>query len=173
MKVQRALRIGLVLAFVQAVLVGGFLAVESCRMEAPASFAWESLDEPAPDLELVRDGVPVPASAGAGPVLVHFWATWCGPCQTELPSLLAAASEEDVPLLALTDEPWSTVSAWFEGSVPTAIVRDPTGGAAALWQVSGLPDTFVLDRGRLTARMGGPRDWDSPDARRFLKELRP
>lgn len=158
-----------VLLCVQLALVGVYLWVERSRApEGP--FRWERLDEAAPALVVERDGAEV--GRPAEPHLVHFWATWCGPCRTELPLLLEAAEAEGVPLLAVTDEPWPVVARFFDGQVPAAIVRDPTGIAAGAWQVSGLPDTFVVRDGRVVARMGGPRDWHTTEARAFLRELR-
>lgn len=58
------------------------------------------------------------------------------------------------------------------GAVPIYVVRDTTGGAAAAWRVSGLPDTFVVRDGRVVGRMGGPREWGTAEARGFLRELR-
>jgi thiol-disulfide isomerase/thioredoxin len=166
MKISRTI---VVLVGVQITLIGLYLAVES-RRRAPTPFAVEGLDEPAPMLSLERDGHGVVQPSE--PHLVHFWATWCGPCQEELPALLAAAESEDAPLVAVTDEPWPVVERYFGDSVPMAIVRDPTGEAAGDWRVSGLPDTFVVRSGRVVGRMGGPRDWRAPEARAFLRELR-
>ena len=154
------------LAALQLLLAGGYWAVEASRSNAPA-FHFEPLNEAAPALSVVqRDGaVPTPETRH----VVHFWATWCAPCVEELPSLLAAAEAERVPLLAVTDEPWPVVDAWFGGTVPAAVVHDPSGTASRAWEVSGLPDTFVVQSGRITARVGGPRDWSTPAARRFLR----
>lgn len=162
-------RVLAVLVGVQVALAALYLVVESRRSE-PTPFAVEALDEPTPSLSLERDGRPTVQPSEAH--LVHFWATWCGPCQEELPALLATAEAEGTPLVAVTDEPWPVVERYFGGSVPAGVVRDPTGEAAARWRVSGLPDTFVVDNGRVVGRMGGPRDWRTQEARAFLRELR-
>lgn len=155
------------LVILQLVLVVTWRWVESSRVEE-VPLAWEALDAPAPALVVERfDGArAVPEAAH----LVHFWATWCGPCLEELPGLLEACEAEGVALLAVTDEPWPVIEAWFHGEIPAAIARDTGGRALGDWQVSGLPDTFLVEDGRLIARMGGPRDWSSRSARRFLRE---
>lgn len=164
----RTLRALLALGALQALLIGGYLLLDRGHEEPPA-FLVEPLDEPAPALAVQRAGAPQPIPAD--PHLVHFWATWCAPCIEELPGLLAASEAEGVPLVAVTDESWPVVEAWFDGTVPAGVVRDPTGEAASRWRVSGLPDTFVVSEGRLVGRIGGPRDWSSPPARRFLREV--
>jgi len=145
-----------------------FVWVERGRRSRPA-FHWERLDEPVPALIVEHDGESV--TPPLRPYVVHFWATWCVPCRTELPGLVAAARAEGVVLLAVTDEPWPVVERYFDGNVPTAVMRDPTGDAARAWGVSGLPDTLVVRRGRVVARMGGPRDWATPDAGAFLDTI--
>lgn len=166
----RGVRALLALAALQGALVVIYLLVERGRGD-PTPFAVEDLDKFAPALVVERAGETHPAPEG--PHLVHFWATWCAPCVEELPGLLAATQAEGVPLLAVTDEPWPVVEAWFGGEVPPGVVRDPSGEAAATWRISGLPETFVVAEGRLVGRMGGPRDWSTPSARRFLREVMP
>lgn len=167
MKVLRAL---VVLGIVQAGLILGYLGIDALRTGPEAPFTWERLDAPAHTLVVER--ADAPAAVPKDLVLVHFWATWCAPCEAELPALLEAAEASGVPLLAVTDEPWPVVVRHFGGDVPEGIVRDPTGEAAAAWRVSGLPDTFVVRDDRVIGRMGGPRDWASSGARRFLAEAR-
>ncbi|MCP4805116.1 MAG: TlpA family protein disulfide reductase [Proteobacteria bacterium] len=159
----------LTLVVLQGLLLAAWWGVERLRAE-DAQFQWAGVDEAAPALQVTHADQPVQVPEGTH--LVHFWATWCPPCQEELPGLLVAAEEEGVPLLAVTDEPWPKVEAWFGGEVPAFVVRDPSGQAADRWGVSALPDTFVVTEGRLSAHISGPRSWDSTQAHDFLRGLR-
>jgi thiol-disulfide isomerase/thioredoxin len=154
------------LVALQLALVGVYIGVEAMRTDE-APFRAERLDEPAPALPWAR-----PDGRGELPdglVVVHFWATWCVPCRTELPSLLEAARAEGVPLLAVSDEPWPEIARFVGAPVPAPIVRDPKGDAARRWRVSGLPDTFVVRKGRVVARIGGALDWSTRSARQLLR----
>ena len=158
------------LVVVQALLVVGYLFVERARAPRPP-FAVERLDEQAPQLQVeFRDGTVALAASRDRVVLVHFWATWCAPCREELPGLIEAARKAELPLLAVTDEPWETVTPYFDGAVPAEVVRDPSGEGAGRFSVSGLPETFVVRDGRVIARTGGARDWQG--AGDFLGAIR-
>ncbi len=113
------------------------------------------LGGPAPDFSSQRlDGTTVRLGQYRGkPVLLNFWATWCGPCQDEMP-LIQRASDRYSPMgltvLAVnyqqTDHKSMTdflkkVDARF------AALYDPNGRIASAYGVTiGLPVSVFIDR---------------------------
>lgn len=84
-------------------------------------------------------------------VLVNFWATWCGPCRLEMPSLQARAeryADEGFVVLAVDDdEPEDVVRAFGDElglSIP--LLLDPGGKVQALYRVRGYPSSVFIDR---------------------------
>lgn len=83
------------------------------------------------------------------PVMINFWATWCGPCRIEMPEIIEAAHEtpELVVLAVNVQEDLSLIESFaqdFEMDVP--IVRDEGGDIQNLYQVRGMPTTYFVDR---------------------------
>lgn len=108
---------------------------------------------------------------GGGPVLLHFWATWCVPCRRELPTLIEAAREHGVRVVAISlDADWRAIRAFVgEGPLPPMIVREPAGTLARTLGVRALPDSYVIDaEGRATRRIAGALDWSTPQHRAWL-----
>ncbi|MCC6898733.1 MAG: TlpA family protein disulfide reductase [Polyangiaceae bacterium] len=170
------------LAGVQLALWLAYRAVERRRAgePGPASFSYQALSgrAPAGEAPLERpDGSSTRLQDHEGDsVIVHFWATWCAPCRTELPTLLELAREPPgrrrvVVVLVSVDESWATVRHYFGDSVPVEVVRDATGALQSAYGVTTLPDTYVLERGSFVARMQGPRDWRSAAARSGVEKL--
>ena len=117
----------------------------------------------APDFALAgMDGNPIHLSELRGqPVIVNFWASWCGPCVEEFPLLREAAERHAADGLVvvgiLYQDRSSAARGFMErngGTWPTA--QDPEGRVAEAYGILGPPETFFIGRdGTIVARQLG------------------
>jgi thiol-disulfide isomerase/thioredoxin len=153
---------------------------------------------PAPPLDLpTTDGRRFSLADARGQVvIVNFWATWCGPCVQELPSLvqLGRALAERHPgkfrILAVSvDEEPAAVARFFAkpafGGVPPELVVALEPGAGPVtraFHCQGrgacrpedvrFPETYVVDQqGRIVAMVVGYIDWSTLGSMRFLEAV--
>lgn len=137
---------------------------------------------PAPALSFTsRGGEPRHLADFRGKVLlVNLWATWCGPCVREMPSLerLQAALGDRLTVLAISEdrggahvvEPFITEHALKR----LAIYLDADSAAQSAFHLRGLPTTFLIDAsGRICAMLEGGADWDSPKIRALVERYLP
>jgi thiol-disulfide isomerase/thioredoxin len=112
-------------------------------------------------------------------VVLNLWATWCGPCRREMPSLdrLQAKYGGDgleVIALSLDRGDIANVRSFFDelGIAHLAIYHDPKARAGRELGAPGLPTTIVIDRaGQEVGRLLGPAEWDSAQALAILEAL--
>lgn len=108
---------------------------------------------------------------------LHFWASWCGPCRKEMPTIQAIWSEfQDTDLaivLVNTAEDEDTVFNFMGIVAPDMnTLLDSDGKVTERWQPRGLPSTFFIDpEGKLRYLALGGRPWDKGEYLAFLKSL--
>jgi thiol-disulfide isomerase/thioredoxin len=134
---------------------------------------------PVPSFELTTvDGKTIDFSQLRGKVVVlNFWATWCGPCKEEMPALdrlRRRFDPQDVAILTITTEHERTGIRQFMKQLDSAlpVLLDEQRDVSLAFMVRGLPTTvFIAKNGTVAGRAVGPREWDGPDAVRFIEGL--
>ena len=110
-------------------------------------------------------------------VVLNFWATWCDPCRSEMPSLqrLADRGERDglVVLAVNYKEPRPAIRRFLQSnSLALPVLLDPDGQATALWTPKVFPTTVLIGRdGAPRCSVVGELDWGGTVAGELLKPL--
>lgn len=160
---------GLVLGAVTLTTLGESVARVEVGAEAPD---FRALDLATGDTVALRDHY-------AGKVtLLNIWATWCIPCRTEMPSMEALYRElapRGFEIAAVSiDEGNSQVVRNFgdELELTFDILHDRSGRIQQLYQTTGVPETFLLNReGVIVRRVIGAHDWNSATNRALVERL--
>jgi peroxiredoxin len=101
-------------------------------------------------------------------VLLNFWATWCKPCEDEMPameSLYRAIGSQGFELVAVSvdDDRQRVEEFTARMGLTFPVLLDPEKQVAGAYQSYRFPESYLIDRaGVLVARYIGPRDWDAP-----------
>ncbi|HXT14504.1 MAG TPA: TlpA disulfide reductase family protein [Gemmatimonadaceae bacterium] len=117
-------------------------------------------------------------------VLLNVWATWCGPCIQEIPSLeklykeygpkglqLVAVSIDGSPGYPKVSE--DSIARFARNlGVTFTVLHDSTAAIEKAYQVTGYPETFVIGTdGRIRKKWIGADDWSSQGNRALIAQL--
>jgi len=143
--------------------------LENSGLIQPATFDWSPLD---------LDDRPVPFSRFKGKtVFLNIWATWCGPCVAEMPSIAELAQNprllgKNIEFVCVSiDESSAVVRRYLEGRNwrMTFLRADKL---PPVFQTEGIPATFLITAdGRIAASEVGTVDWGEERVVAFIEKL--
>ena len=148
---------------------------------ANADFGFTPLDEPRllPELRFVDGEGRARSIAGfrGRLVLLNIWATWCGPCRREMPTLdrlqaRLGGPDFEVVALSIDRQGVPVVKEFYRelGLETLGIYVDKSGRASRDLNVLSLPTTVLIDqRGREIGRVIGPAEWDSLEVVKLVR----
>jgi len=167
--------------------------VALCLVAARASSA-AGAEDPAAALSLMKPRPPQPAKNfqistpdnrplslaefKGKVVFLNFWATWCKPCEEEMPGmerLYQRYKDQGLVVVAISEdaEGAPAVNRFLKKySLTFPVGLDPKMSVADLYGVWAVPSTFIIDRqGNRTFFANGPREWSGPAAHAFFESL--
>ena len=147
---------------------------------------------PAPDFEArdERGSVVTLADYEGKVLLLNVWATWCGPCKEEMPSmqrLYDQFSRDDFEIAAVSVDAQAggldllgnpggdPVAFAHDLGLTFPVLRDPAGAIQRSYRTTGVPESFLIGpRGMIWKKVAGATAWDSEAAvtqvRRLVEE---
>jgi len=119
--------------------------------------------KPAPAFALTDlQGKTVPLSSFRGHLIVlNFWATWCQPCQEEIPQLISLQKQSGSALTIVgvdRMEPANEVATYVKkAGIDYPVLLDTGGHVSAIYGVTGQPESFwISPSGTLLLHVPGP-----------------
>ena len=110
-------------------------------------------------------------------VLINFWASWCEPCRTEMPTLVSLAEfygPDKLVVLAVNFKESATVVQRYvqRSGMPLPVLLDPEGVMARQWGATAFPTTVLIAAdGRVRGVVRGEVDWSGLPAAKLVEPL--
>jgi cytochrome c biogenesis protein CcmG/thiol:disulfide interchange protein DsbE len=111
-------------------------------------------------------------------VLLNFWATWCKPCEDEMPAmerLYRQLEGQPFELVAVSVDTDPEAVRRFRDRLGLTfpILLDPGAEVSRTYQTTGYPESFLIGPSGVIAsqRFVGPRAWDDPDYVSLVQQL--
>src|SRR5690606_25467734 len=110
-------------------------------------------------------------------IFLNLWATWCGPCRVEMPSiqnLYNSVDKENVVFIMLSldqEDQHSKIEKFITDKDFTFPVYQPASPLPKLLRVNTIPTTFIIGAdGKVKSKKTGMANYDTEEMRGFLRE---
>jgi len=133
---------------------------------------------PAPAFSVTTDrGKTITQDSFGGKLLVlHFWATWCGGCVQEIPSLNVFQrkfADKGVVVVAISIDKNPEKYKSFLEKIPVsyATARDPNADISTEYGTFQYPETYLIKDGRVVHKYANAENWTSDDITQYVEGL--
>jgi len=146
--------------------LAGLLCLLACASSAADLKLWTGGSAPALALKDLDGGLHRLPDYRGKVVLINFWATWCGPCRDEMPSIQRLkeklAGKPFVVLAVNLDEPESRIRNFLsQMKLDFTVLLDPERKVAKEWDARILPASYIIGaNGRIRYSLVGEINWD-------------
>ena len=136
----------------------------------------------APDYTAIRlptrDSVSLRDLSGGQVTLVNIWATWCVPCRAEMPAMEQLYKQLGprgfrIIAVSIDQDGGGDVEEFVRDlGLTFDILHDPGGEIQRVFQTTGVPESFLLDKqGVIVKKVIGEHPWSSPSNQRIVSDL--
>jgi peroxiredoxin len=133
---------------------------------------------PAPAFSITTDaGKTITQDSFGGKLLVlHFWATWCGGCVQEIPSLNVFQrkfADKGVVVVAISIDKNPEKYRSFLEKIPVsyATARDPNADISTEYGTFQYPETYLIKDGRVVRKYANAENWTTDDITQYVGSL--
>jgi peroxiredoxin len=133
---------------------------------------------PAPAFAITTDqGTRIsPESFGGRLLVLHFWATWCGGCVQEIPSLNVFQRQfanKGVVVLAISIDKNAQKYKSFLDRIPVsyATARDANADISTQYGTFQYPETYLIKDGRVLRKYANAENWTNDDITQYVQSL--
>ncbi|OGQ59358.1 MAG: hypothetical protein A3J24_05160 [Deltaproteobacteria bacterium RIFCSPLOWO2_02_FULL_53_8] len=157
------------------IIIAAIVVLSGKKKYEPVTAGFDPIDFTLPDLS----GKQVSLSDFRGKVIfLNFWATWCKPCEDEMPSMveLDKALEGrpfEIVAVSVDTEDVSVVREYAKKfGLTFTVLHDKSGAIKEMYKTTGVPESFIIDQNFVIAeKVWGPKDWSKRSSVEMIIDL--